>query len=94
LLSGRQHRVAVDGEVRLFPFEDPAKLFLLGHGQVSRSFGNGSALGYSVGLAAIWTIGDKLYLDGDVTFSKTTCLAQPCTSTATLAPRVLLTFNL
>jgi hypothetical protein len=97
LQNDRQSRVSLEGEVRLFPLADAAKLYLIQHGQVFRILSaGGSAVsqGYAVGAGGIWVVGDKLYLDGDVTFRKTICLAQPCTPTATLEPRVLLTFNL
>jgi hypothetical protein len=94
LQNGIQRPVALEGELRLFPLDDPAKLFLLWHGQVSRDFGSNPSQGYSIGASGIWVLGDKLYLDGDVTFAKSICLSSPCTPKAEIKPRVYLTFNL
>jgi len=94
----RQHRVGGEVELRLFPLEDAAQLFLIQRNRVFRLFGDGDgsaeAVAYDFAAGAIWTLGDNLYLDGEVAYRRTKCLGGTCVPAETIEPRVLLTFNL
>ncbi|HEY3352391.1 MAG TPA: DUF6599 family protein [Polyangia bacterium] len=96
--SYTQHRVGLETEVRVFPLEDVARLYVLQRNGIFRLFGDGTGSSETVdfytGAGAIWVLGAKMYLDADVLYRKVTCLAQPCTPLSPLEMRLFLTFNL
>ena len=93
-----QHKVGPELELRLTRATDASNLFLVQRSGVFRQFGQGEGATQAVALAfslgAVWALGDKLYLDAEVAWLQTVCLAAPCTDTRQLQPRALLTFDL
>lgn len=91
-----QHRVSAATEVRLF--HTGARLYLIQRNAAAWLFGDGDgsteAVVASAALGAIWLFGDNLYLDFEAALQRTHCLAEPCTSTTVVTPRLWLTANL
>ncbi|MHB8876815.1 MAG: ligand-binding sensor domain-containing protein [Myxococcaceae bacterium] len=93
-----QSRAGGGFEVRLYLLGEAHRLFLVQRDQLFRLFGEGAgaseALGFEAALGAIWSLGDKLHLDGEVAYSQTHCLGEGCTPARKLEPRLLFTFDL
>lgn len=93
-----QHQLGPELELRLTRTTDSSNLFLFQRSRVLGQFGEGQGSVQGVALAfalgAVWALGDKLYLDGEVAWLQSVCLSTPCTPTRTLLPRALLTFDL
>ncbi len=93
-----QNRLGSQLELRLFLLGAKSRLFLIQRDQVYRLYGGGvgatQALGWEAALGALWSVGDALHLDSEVAYRQTRCLAEGCTATVAVEPRVLLTFDL
>jgi hypothetical protein len=93
-----QHRVGPELELRLTRSTDGSNLFLVQRSSAYRLFGTGlgatEGIAVSASLGAVWALGDHLYLDAEVAWQQTVCLAAACTASRALQPRALLTFDL
>ena len=93
-----QDRLGLELELRLFPLDDAARLYILQRDGVFWLSGDGAGaverVDFYAGAGAIWVAGAKAYLDVDVLYRRLTCLAQPCTPAQPLEARLYLTFNL
>ncbi|MBS1148998.1 MAG: hypothetical protein H6Q89_696 [Myxococcaceae bacterium] len=98
LQSFLQHRVGGELELRFFALSDRARLFVVQRDRVFRLFGTGAgaseAVDYDASLGVVWALGEKLYVDAEVTWKQTVCLAPGCTAARTLQPRLMLTCDL
>jgi hypothetical protein len=107
--SYTQERTGPETELRIFPLEEVAKLFLIQRNGVFYLWGQdkaGTAAAdqghidgweWYVAGGAIWVIGDKMYLDGEVLFRQTRCLDPTqlsCVPTSPVEIRLFLTWNL
>jgi hypothetical protein len=107
--SFTQSRTGPETELRLFPLEEASRLYLVQRNGLFRLFGkdrDGTAVAnvshadgweYYVAAGAIWALGDRLYLDGEVLFRQTYCLDATqitCQAASPIEARVFLTFNL
>jgi len=94
----QQRQLTPELELRFLVQGDVGSLFILQRDRFYYLFGEGTgatdAWGFEVGLGAIWKLGDNIYLDGDVSYAQTECLAQPCTPTREVRPRLLLSVKL
>ncbi|MBI5480733.1 MAG: hypothetical protein HY906_17880 [Deltaproteobacteria bacterium] len=105
----RQERTGPETELRIFPMEEASRLFLIQRNGVFYLWGKdqaGTATAdeghidgweFYVAGGAIWVIGDRLYLDGEVLFRQTRCLDPTqlsCQPSSPIEVRLFLTFNL
>ncbi len=91
------HQAGGELELRLFPLESAADLFIALRTRVSRRFGDEDAedaLSYELSGAVIWTLTDMLYLESELGFRKTACFSATCAPATELRPRLYLTVNL
>lgn len=93
-----QHRIGPELELRLTRTTDTSNLFLVQRDTFYRLFGTGigasQALAFSASLGVVLALGDKLYLDAEVAWQQTVCLAAGCAASRALVPRALLTVDL
>lgn len=97
LQSFVQHQVAGETELRFFPLESAAELFIAQRNRLARLFGEAGATNawaYDVAAAVIWSVADKLYLESEIAWRKTACLDSMCAPSEILQPRLFLTVNL
>jgi hypothetical protein len=107
--SYTQERTGPETELRIFPLEETSRLFLIQRSGVFYLWGKDKAgtaaadqghldgFEWYVAGGAIWVIGDRLYLDGEVLFRQTRCLDPTQLTCQPLSPieiRVYLTFNI
>jgi hypothetical protein len=106
--NNTQYKVGPELELRFFPLQEAAALYLYQRDGVFRLFGHGEGaadgISYYIAVGGIWRVGDKIYLDWGVQYDSLTCLAHDCapgsyfkTACATVSritPRLYLTVNL
>ena len=98
--NNTQYSAGPEIELRFFPLQEAAALYLYQRDGLSRLFGHGDgavdAISYYLAVGGIWRMGDKIYLDGGVEYDGQTCLAvaAACTAVSRIVPRLYLTVNL
>jgi hypothetical protein len=88
-------------ELRFYPLPDVSALFVFERTGVTRwhQSGNGpyDAWEFVPTAGVIWRMGDRLYLDGRVTYDHLECMsgaATACANSTTILPHVYFTMNL
>jgi hypothetical protein len=93
-----QYRGGGELELRFFPLQDTAALYVFQRDGAFRLFGFGDgameAVQFYVAGGTIWRVGDNLYLDGEVIYRQTVCLEEGCMTAKAVEPRLLFTVNL
>ena len=106
--NNTQYKAGPELELRFFPLQEAAALYLYQRDGVFRLSGHGEGaadgISYYIAAGSIWRMGDKIYLDWGVQYDSITCLAHDCspgyyfkTACATVSritPRLYLTVNL
>jgi hypothetical protein len=106
--NNTQYKAGPELELRFFPLQEAAALYLYQRDGVFRMFGHGEGaadgISYYIAVGGIWRVGDQIYLDWGVQYDSLTCLAHDCadgyyfkTACATVSritPRLYLTVNL
>ncbi len=88
-------------ELRFYPLPDVSALFIFQRTGVTRWHQSGDgpfeAWEFIPAAGVIWRLGDKMYLDGRVSYDQLWCLsgtATACANTSTILPHVYFTMNL
>jgi hypothetical protein len=93
-----QHQVKPKLEIRFLLQRDTGSLFLVQRDRLYRLFGPGpsavESVAWDASLGIIWAESDVIYVDAEVAYKQSHCLAEPCTPIQMLQPRVLLTAKL
>jgi hypothetical protein len=93
-----QYRAGPELELRVLVPGSAGGLYLVERQEVYRLFGAGVGAAHGEGLegsvGVIWTIGDALYLDGEVVYSRFACSSGPCAPVSMLTPRLLFSFRI
>jgi hypothetical protein len=89
-----QYRAGPELELRVLVPGSAGSLYVAERQQLYRLFGDGDGavrgLGLEASLGVIWTLGDAVYLDVAVAYSRLGCQAGPCAPVELLTPQLLL----
>ena len=94
-----QQQVKPELELRFLVQKETGSFFLIERNQVFKQYGSGEGaqqlVGGAVAVGVIWSEGDNVYLDTEVSYQQTHCLVrEACSDTKMLVPRILLTGKL
>lgn len=88
-----QYRTGPELELRVLLAGADRSLYLVQRDRLYRLFGAGAGAvvgdGLEASLGVIWTVGDALYLDGEVAYRQLDCDGGPCQPVSALEPRLL-----
>jgi hypothetical protein len=106
--NNTQYKAGPEIELRFFPLQEAAALYLYQRDGLFRMFGHGGGatdgISYYIAVGGIWRVGDKIYLDWGVQYDALACMSHncapgsvfqsACATVSRITPRLYLTVNL